>query len=93
MLAACDSAANDTGRVVVDTVGGIERFTTHGNGAWRQGDAWRADSTGVRIGSSSGAAAEVFGSVTGLAVARDGRIYIADGQAREIASSPLTGSP
>jgi hypothetical protein len=69
---------------VVDTVGGIERVTTSGNGAWHEGDAWRVDSPRVRIGSGEDAATNVFGTVSGLAVAHDGRIYIADGQASEI---------
>jgi len=93
VLAACGSAGDDTVRVVVDTVGGIERITTRGNGAWREGDAWRVDSPGVRIDSSSGAAADVFGSVSGLAVAHDGRIYIADGQANEIRVFTSDGKP
>lgn len=84
MLASCGSADDGTSRVVVDTVGGIERLTTLGIGVWREGDAWRVDSPRVRIGSSDGAAANVFGSVSGLAVAHDGRIYIADGQANEL---------
>ena len=93
VLAACGSAGDDTVRVVVDTVGGIERITTRGNGVWREGDAWRVDSPGVRIGSSGGAAGDVFGSVSGLAVAHDGRIYIADGQANEIRVFTSDGKP
>ena len=92
VLAACVSAGDDTVRVAVDTVGGIERITTPGNGAWREGDAWRVDSPSVRIG-SSGAAADVLGSVSGLAVAHDGRIYIADGQANEIRVFASDGKP
>lgn len=93
VLAACGSAGDDTTRVVVDTVGGIERITTRGNGAWREGDAWRVTSPRLRIGSADGAAEEVFGSVSGLAVAQNGRIYIADGQANEIRVFTPAGKP
>jgi hypothetical protein len=68
----------------IDTVGGIPRVTNEGDGAWRDREAWRIGEDGVLIGGVEGDDAYVFGDIAGLGVAPDGRIYVADGQAKEM---------
>ncbi|MGD2152749.1 MAG: 6-bladed beta-propeller, partial [Gemmatimonadales bacterium] len=46
--------------------------------------AWMVDTVGVQIGVVEGEEEYVFGNITGVAVGRDRRIYVADGQALEI---------
>jgi hypothetical protein len=70
--------------VVIDTVGGIERVTNLGAGREPVRLAWMVDTVGVRIGVVEGEEEYVFGNITGVAVGRDRRIYVADGQALEI---------
>ena len=76
--------SSGTGVMRVDTVAGIPRITNEGDGAWREGEAWRVGAGGVLIGGIEGDDAYVFGDIAGLGVARDGRIYVADGQAKEV---------
>jgi 6-bladed beta-propeller len=71
--------------VRLDTVAGVAHVINVGVGAWAQGGGWRVDTTGaVVIGAVDGPEPYVFGSVGGVVVAADGRIYVADAQAREI---------
>jgi hypothetical protein len=84
-IAGCAGDADGgTAGVVVDTIGDIVRVTNIGPGAWRDGDTWRLGRI-VRIGAEPLADDPyAFGSITGITVADDGRIYVADGQALEI---------
>lgn len=52
-------------------------------GVWTAGEAWTVTEE-LRIGSLEGRGAYQFGSITALAVDEDGRIWVADSQAREV---------
>jgi hypothetical protein len=92
LMSACgDDGGSASSDVRVDTVGGIIRLTNTGPGAWGPDEAWRLGDE-VRIGADPAAEeAFAFGDITGLTVAADGRIYVADGQAKEICAFSPTG--
>lgn len=83
-LTACgDGGARDAG-FAVDTLDGVITATNHGGGVWGADAGWRLR-TPVRIGDDPLAEDPyAFGSITGLTVAPGGRIFVADGQAREV---------
>jgi len=93
LIAGCatDESAG-TAAMRVDTIGGIPRITNRGDGAWHDGEAWRVGESGVVIGGVEGDDAYVFGDIAGLAVAPDGRIYVADGQADEVRQFTADGA-
>ena len=69
----------------IDTVAGVVHVTHSGDGVWATGTPWRADTVrAVEIGAIDGADPYIFGSVTGVVVGEGGRIFVADGQAKEI---------
>jgi len=79
-----DRATGEGPRVAIDTVNGIERVRNLGSGADETRLSWTVDTVGVQIGVVDGEEEYVFGNITGVAVGRDRRIYVADGQALEI---------
>jgi hypothetical protein len=83
-IAACAGDSDDSSGMRVDTIAGIPRVTNTGNGAWAPGDAWTVEEAGAVIGDVGGADEYVFGEIAGLGVAPDGRVYVADGQAKEV---------
>ena len=87
-LGACGAdsdASSPPAAVEVDTLGGIVHVTFSGPGAWATGSPWRVDTArAVTIGAIEGPEASVFGQVAGVVVGRDGRIYVADAQAKEV---------
>lgn len=87
-LAGCDANRETSSRgprVTIDTIGGIERVTSFGRDVWEVDGGWRIDVGGaIEIGTIDGAEPFVFGEVSGVVVGEDGRIYIADTQAKEV---------
>jgi hypothetical protein len=76
--------------MVIDTVGGVERVTSTGSGAWdaEEGTGWtlRTDEA-VRIEAPASAGSDdprVFGEVSGVLVDTQGRVWVTDAMAREI---------
>lgn len=90
--AGCGDQRVDVRGVRVDTVGGVVRVHNEGSGAWKSGESWSLGPP-VRIGSDPLAEDPyAFGSVTGVTVADDGRIYVADGQSLEVRVFDADGS-
>jgi hypothetical protein len=81
---ACSGEPRPAAPYVVDTVAGVVHVRNQRQGAWRPGEAWSVGEPALRIGVVDGADEYVFGDVAGVALAADGRVYVADGQAREI---------
>jgi hypothetical protein len=70
---------------MVDTIDGVEHVISGARGAWSAPERWVLDTDAtVTIGRLEGAEAYTFGQVTGVMVADDGRIYVADAQALEV---------
>lgn len=92
-LAACAAeAAPAAGGFTVDTIAGVVHLTNSGTGLWPVGQEWRLGSP-VRIGADPMAEeAYAFGDISGVTVADDGRIYVADGQASEVRAFSPTGA-
>jgi hypothetical protein len=86
LLAGCsgDRVPSERPLIVVDTVNGIERVRNLDSGRDPMRLPWTVDTVGVQIGVVEGKDEYVFGSIAGVAVGPDRRIYIADGQAFEI---------
>jgi hypothetical protein len=75
------SAADDF--VVRDSAG--VRIAQNGAPAWRDGQGWRlADQPALEIGMMDGPPAYQFAQISGLARLGDGRLVVADGQAKEV---------
>lgn len=85
LAAACSGADDDPGAaaraVEIDTVAGVVHVTNRGPAP----ATWVPDTArAVRIGVVEGAEPYVFGSITGVWVDPDGRIFVADGKAPEV---------
>jgi hypothetical protein len=92
MPACSDEPAPVAGGFSVDTVGGVVHLANSGAGQWSPGMEWRLGEP-VRIGADPMAEeAYAFGDVGGVTVAADGRIYVADGQAKEVRVFSPTGT-
>lgn len=78
-----DADADPTVRI--DTIGGVVHVISGERGVWDEaGGTWRVDAgEALAIGEADGPEAYVFGRVSGVYVADDGRIYVADSQALE----------
>ena len=85
-LMACEASPTPEteARVRVDTVDGVPHVISGDPGAWGEGESWTLPDSGVVIGVMDGAAEEVLGEVAGVAVDEEGRIWVADDQAKEI---------
>lgn len=71
-------------RVRYDTVGGVPHVISGNRGAWAGGGSWTVPDSGVVIGALEGPEEQVFGEVAGVVVDGEGRIWVADDQAKEI---------
>lgn len=90
-FAACGDSRAPAGGFEIDTVNGIVTAINQGDGAWG-GDGWEVGEA-VRIGDDPDAeGAYAFGNISGLTVGGDGRIFVADGQAREVRVFASDGS-
>ena len=85
-VAACVATGDaPAARMHLDTVAGVVHALNMGDGAWTAGTRWQVDtSRAVKIGSVDGVEPYLFGVVAGVVVGDDGRIYVADSQAKEI---------
>lgn len=91
-VAGCSGEASSDARVTIDTVAGVVHVRNEGGGNWSERDAWHIGDPSVRIGALDGEDAYVFGEIAGIARANDGRIWVADGQAREIRAFDANGT-
>lgn len=86
-LPACGGGDGADGlSVVVDTVGGVEHVTSFGPGTWADegGGWWLDEGASTEIGAVEGPDEVVFGRISGVLVDPEGRIHVADPQAREV---------
>lgn len=93
LCVACDRPADPSdARIRYDTVDGIPQVVSGTRGVWARGESWEvpADSA-VGIGLADGAAEYVLGEVSGVVVGEEGRIYVADTQAKEVRVFDRTG--
>lgn len=79
-------------RVRFDTVDGAVHVVSGNTGTWAPGTGWTVPDSGLVIGAVDGAPEYVFGAVAGLVVDRDGAIWVADTQAKEIRIFDRAGS-
>jgi hypothetical protein len=89
-LAGCSAGESGWAGSVEPLAGGGELVRNPRHGLWTEGEAWRLEPA-LRIGRMDGAGPEVFGRVSALEV-RDGRIYVLEGQAREVRVFDATGA-
>jgi hypothetical protein len=84
-LAACGGAGRSEADIQIDTLaGGAVRVRNPAAGLWAPGEAWRAVEA-VRIGSVEGAErAYAFGEVADLTLDPLGRVWVLEGQAKEL---------
>lgn len=86
-LTACGAGDRTTSgqwQGTIDTLAsGIIHTQNPAAGIWDETSAWRIEEE-LRIGTADGAGPDLFGSIHDLAVDTHGRIYILDGQAREV---------
>lgn len=84
VLAGCESSSSSGSAVEVDTLpnGAIE-IRNPATGLWGPDDAWWVEEVG-RIGTVSGEGPELFGYIRDLELDALGRLWVYDGQAREI---------
>lgn len=85
LLAGCTS--NESGeawRGSIETLpNSAARIVNPAEGVWREGQGWTLVPELV-LGEAEGPAAEIFGSISGLAIGQNGRIYVLDRQANEL---------
>lgn len=82
LAVACGGGDRGTAGMVIDTVDGVPRITSTGDGAWAPDEAWHVGA-GIRIGGIEGPEPSTFSNIYALAV-DDGHIYVGDAQALEI---------
>jgi len=82
--ATCGDRGTGNGGFEIETVGDVVYARNTGSGAWSVDAAWRLG-TPVRIGADPMAEDPyAFSAIRGVTLGADGRVYVADGQAREI---------
>lgn len=80
---ACGGDADGDWQGSVTDSAGVEIVTNEGTGQWGPGDGWTV-SEDLRIGTAEGEADYQFGTIVGIDVGSDGRIYVMDQQASEV---------
>lgn len=82
---ACAGHGSDEGAAIeIDTLpNGAVVLRNPAQGLWGEGEGWRLVED-LRLGTPTGEGAESFTSVLGLEVDEAGRIYVLDGQAKEV---------
>lgn len=89
-LLACGTAEAEWAGSVESLPNGGERVRNPAEGLWGEGEAWRLEPT-LRVGRVEGEAPDVFGRVAAIEV-HDGRLYVLDGQAREVRVFDASGA-
>lgn len=92
LLAACGGSPADEAIVRFDTIGSVVHATNEGPGAWADGRGLRIGEPRLRLGRMEGEGPDLFGRVAALAVGPEGRVYVADGQARDVRAFSPGGS-
>jgi hypothetical protein len=82
-LGACGGDGTASVQPIVTDSAGIRIVTNPDRGSWNPEEGWRLEEE-LRIGVDAGATELQFGSITGLDADPSGRIYVLDGQAREV---------
>ena len=83
-LACQDTSWQQHSSVAIDTLSsGAIVVNNNDQGIWQDRDVWILNER-LRLGRLDGDGPEVFGRVSGLTLDVDGRIYVYDGQAREL---------
>ncbi|MCI0434165.1 MAG: 6-bladed beta-propeller [Gemmatimonadetes bacterium] len=82
-LAGCAGADERGFEVTVDSTG-VSVAVNRGPGAWRDDGGWRIAEPTVRLGNVDAGDAATFGGIADVAVGTDRRVYVLDGQAREV---------
>lgn len=78
-------AGDDAGspQAIVTDSAGVRIVTNPDRGSWGEGEGWRLEED-LRIGVDAGPTELQFGNILGLDADPSGRIYVLDGQAREV---------
>jgi hypothetical protein len=82
-LAACGDSEDGGWEGVVRDSAGVQVVENTGAGVWASSDVWTVERD-LLIGTAEGAAEYQFGSIAGIDVDEDGRIYVLDQQASEV---------
>jgi len=84
VLAGCENEGSTGSAVEIDTLAnGALEIRNPADGLWGPDEAWRAEEVG-RIGTVYGEGPELFGNIRDLELDALGRVWVYDGQAREI---------
>jgi hypothetical protein len=84
VLAGCGDAGSNRSAAQIDTLAnGAVEIRNPADGLWGPDEAWWAEEVG-RIGTVSGEGPELFGNIRDLELDALGRVWVYDGQAREI---------
>jgi hypothetical protein len=82
-LGACGGDQSSASQPIVTDSAGIRIVTNPDQGSWRPEERWRLEED-LRIGVDAGPTELQFGSIAGLDADPSGRIYVLDGQARQV---------
>jgi hypothetical protein len=83
VLGGCGGDDPGVPQPIVTDSAGIRIVTNPDRGAWGEGQGWRLEEE-LRIGVDAGPTELQFGSVAGVDADPSGRIYVLDGQARQV---------
>lgn len=84
VLAACEDSGSTRSAAQIDTLAnGAIAIRNPADGLWGPDEAWWAEELG-RIGTVSGEGPELFGEIRDIELDAFGRVWVYDGQAREI---------
>lgn len=83
LLTACSGEESGPGGTTVTDSAGVRIVDNSGSGSWGEGEAWTFEEV-FRVGGIDGEETERFGLVIGVDVDAEGRVYIADQQAKEV---------
>jgi hypothetical protein len=83
VLGGCGGDGAGVPQPIVTDSAGIRIVTNPDRGAWAEGEGWRLEEE-LRIGVDAGPTELQFGSVVGVDADPSGRIYVLDGQARQV---------